>query len=421
MRGAMTTKTVTEREVVRLRSLARRVSDIAGLPEQREKIEEWKRHNTLQPGRPMILCYPEGAWSELIPDSVYECRSALARRWEAGLVMRIYYHEHIPDDTVITDTIDVPDHIHGSGNGVTEHSVTSEGFKKGACHFEPVIRNMDDLAVMHPETYTLDEEATRSHCDLAREIFGEILHVRRRTVDRWRFAFTKPMVKLIGVENTYLNMYDNPELLHGFCRIMAESYRNKLEFFRGHALFCSGNGNDRVGSGGIAWTDELSRNGSSNGKVFTSKNVWAYGEAQELSSVSAEMFNEFAFQYQVPLLREFGLSCYGCCEPPDDKWPLLEQIPNLRRVSISPWANQDLAAEACRHRYVFSRKPNPAMLAMDGFDEAAIRSDIRTTLKTARGCNVEFVMKDTHTVRNKPERIRRWAELARREINSWDA
>ena len=45
------------------------------------------------------------------------------------------------------------------------------------------------------------------------------------------------------------------------------------------------------------------------------------------------MFAEFVLPYQLPILERFGLNCYGCCEPLDQRWSTLKQ---LRRASVSP-------------------------------------------------------------------------------------
>ena len=124
-------------------------------------------------------------------------------------------------------------------------------------------------------------------------------------------------------------------------------------------------------------------------------------------------------QYQTPLLARFGLSCYGCCEPLDGRWNLLKKhVPNLRRASISPWSNQETAAAECDRQIIFSRKPSPALLAMEGSDETPIREDIRRTLALAGRCNLEFIMKDTMTFRNQPQRISAWARIAKQEIRA---
>jgi hypothetical protein len=89
------------------------------------------------------------------------------------------------------------------------------------------------------------------------------------------------------------------------------------------------------------------------------------------------MFAEFVLPYQTPLLERFGLNCYGCCEPLDKRWQYVAALPRLRRISVSPWSDRAKMAEALGDRYVYSMKPNPAALALDTFDEEAIRAGLR--------------------------------------------
>ncbi len=58
----------------------------------------------------------------------------------------------------------------------------------------------------------------------------------------------------------------------------------------------------------------------------------------------------------------------------------------------------------------------PAMISTELFDEERICQDIRSTLQAARGCAVELVMKDVHTLNNQPARLGRWVQLVRQEI-----
>ena len=97
----------------------------------------------------------------------------------------------------------------------------------------------------------------------------------------------------------------------------------------------------------------------------------------------------------------------------DDR--MLEKVPRLRRVSISPWCELEPAAQACRGRWIFSWKPNPAMVA-SGFDTERIRRYIRHVLEVARGCVVEMIHKDTFTVEHDRSRLETWARLAKEEV-----
>jgi hypothetical protein len=148
------------------------------------------------------------------------------------------------------------------------------------------------------------------------------------------------------------------------------------------------------------------------------RDLWALAESQETVGISPHMFAEFVFPYQLPLLERFGLSCYGCCEPLDKRWPIVEQIPNLRRVSVSPWSERAQMAERLGDRYIYSMKPSPTDLAMDTFDEERIRAELRAALRATRDCRVEVIMKDNHTIRNDPQRVVRWVQIARQEAEA---
>jgi hypothetical protein len=119
--------------------------------------------------------------------------------------------------------------------------------------------------------------------------------------------------------------------------------------------------------------------------------------------------------YQLPILERFGLNCYGCCEPLDKRWHLVSQIPRLRRVSVSPWSNLPEMAEKMGDGYIYSWKPRPSDLAMESFDQERIRAELRRTFALTRGCRVEAIMKDNHTIRGDPSRVVRWVQIARQE------
>lgn len=128
-------------------------------------------------------------------------------------------------------------------------------------------------------------------------------------------------------------------------------------------------------------------------------------------------FEEFIFPYQLRVAEKFGMCYYGCCESVHTRWHVLKKLPNLERVSVSPWCDEEFMARELGTRYVYSRKPNPTQVSTSVFDEAAIRADLRKTLTVAKGCRVEFAMKDVHTLANEPKRLPRWVQLARETID----
>jgi hypothetical protein len=73
-------------------------------------------------------------------------------------------------------------------------------------------------------------------------------------------------------------------------------------------------------------------------------------------------------------------------------------------------------AQFLRNKYVYSRKAPPSLLAFPRIDEEAVRADLRATLEAARGCILEIVMKDNHTLGRNPDNLVRWVRIAREQI-----
>ena len=49
-------------------------------------------------------------------------------------------------------------------------------------------------------------------------------------------------------------------------------------------------------------------------------------------------------------------------------------------------------------------------------DEELVRQKIRHTLAATRGCRLEMIMKDNHTLGGNPAHATRWCQMAREEI-----
>lgn len=90
--------------------------------------------------------------------------------------------------------------------------------------------------------------------------------------------------------------------------------------------------------------------------------MWLTLQAQETVSVDPDMFGEYILPHLIRLADRFGLVHYGCCEPFDTRWKYLKQIPNLRHVSVSPWARYELVPELLGKNYVASVKLKPTPL-----------------------------------------------------------
>jgi hypothetical protein len=112
---------------------------------------------------------------------------------------------------------------------------------------------------------------------------------------------------------------------------------------------------------------------------------------------------------------------YGCCDRLDDRLDMVLTIPNLKKVSCSPWADRDAFAEKIGPKVIMSNKPTPALVATASLDEEEIRKDLQWTVKAAKrnNVNLEIVLKDISTVKCEPERLTRWADIAMDVVNNY--
>jgi hypothetical protein len=396
-------------DVAILRELARRVAAMAHEPIMAERREMWIRHNMLDPVRPMVLVFPEGSWRELLPQSVLRCEGAEARRIEWDLRSRIYYHEHLPDDSVIEGEWLVRKAISVSGWGLEpEHEPSAQ--ETGAWGFRPVIHDESDLEKLTFPRVHHDEQETACRLAQAHALFDGILPVRLVGVQHVSFHLMSIYCQLRGLEQVMWDMYDQPDMLHRAMRILEEGHHRLVDQYVALGLLELNNDGTYHSSGGVGYTRELPAPGYRPGEVRTG-DMWSSAEAQEMAEVSPPMHREFILAYEKRLLARFGLNGYGCCENLCDKLEDVFTIPRMRRISISPFAPVAPCAEKLGADYIYSWKPHPAHLVGD-FDEEAIRRYLEDALQATRGCVVEMILKDTHTCEHRPERFTRWTEIA---------
>lgn len=65
--------------------------------------------------------------------------------------------------------------------------------------------------------------------------------------------------------------------------------------------------------------------------------------------------------------------------------------------------------------FILSLKPQPATLAVPNPDWNAIRSQVRRAIEIAGDARLEIIMKDNHTLGNRPENAVEWVKIAKAE------
>ena len=128
------------------------------------------------------------------------------------------------------------------------------------------------------------------------------------------------------------------------------------------------------------------------------------------------MYNEFIYPYFEQLASQFGLVYYGCCEPVDTIWDdSISHLPNLRKVSISPWCNEPFMAEQLAgSKVIYSRKPSPNYLGIEtAFDAAAFSQHIQNTVNLTKDCKREFIFRDIYSMHGNLDKMRQAVAIVR--------
>ena len=403
-------------EVEILRTLARKVTELAHKPEMDIKRKLWFMHNKLQTLQPVVFCDPENGWNEIITDAQIKCKSKLARRWEMNLRKEIFWGEEMGDDRPVEPFFNVPYTVSSDNWGfeIVRHR-TSES---GSFVWDSPIQDYEkDLKKLHPLTFEIDWETTNACLEVANEVFDDILSVRLKGVWWWSMGLSYPAILLRGMENLFMDFMVFPDEVKEMMSIISKGFMNKLDYLEKNNLLSLNNNGTYVGSGGYGYTDELPQS-DFNGKVRC-VDMWGFTESQETVGVSSEMYEEFIFPYEKQIMDRFGLTCYGCCEPLDGRWHVVKKHHNLRRVSCSAWADLGKMAEYLGKNYIASVKPSPVIVSYPDINKDAIRKQIQGILQTMKGCVVEIIMKDNHTIGNRPENVVEWTKIAKEEVDKF--
>ena len=375
----------------------------------------WRRLNDREPVRPMVWIN-EICWNEMnVNDELtLRCIDPWAREIEDNLRRMLYQWWHLPADMVIDDYIACPLVVHSTGFGLTENVdivKTDETSGVVSRHFHPHIVNPVDVEKIMMPQVTHDGTATEEHYAMMCDIFADILPVRKVGFKgRW-FAPWDELIRWWGVEEAMRDLVDRPEMVEAAISRLVDAYLCELDQWEDLNLLTRNDDNTRIGSGGYGYTADLP--GADFGATHPhTHNLWGHATAQIFGSVSPRMHWDFALKHEMRWLQRWGLTYYGCCEPLDVKMSILRRIPNLRKLSVSPWVNTDRAIKEVGTDYVMSRKQNPAVLATDAFNPNTARDDLTAFLDKARGCHIEVILKDISTVRYDPQRLWAWEKIA---------
>ena len=342
---------------------------------------------------------------------------------ETTLYCSFLNQELFDDDRVTPDyfalNYDTYFHLFGL-NAQVSTTKDAQGNDSIGYHYEPIVEDLeDDYGKLGPSVFGVDLDTTEKKRQAIENAIGDILPVRMQ-MNCLTSVPTQEVVHFMGMENMMYAMYDYPDLYKKMMDRIADdtlAYYHMLEEKR---LILPTTAFEGVSQGSWAFNRELPGWDEWEKRPFTTKDVWGFMDSQESVGISPAMYEEFIFPCYEKISRNFGLFSCGCCEPVDPIWDnCISKLPNLRKVSISPWCNEEFMGERLQGRNViFHRKPSPNLLGVDPvLDEDAVRKTIDKSLLAARGCKMEITQRDVYTIHHNIDKARRYVQIIREEID----
>ncbi|MFZ4396531.1 MAG: hypothetical protein ACOYOU_12990 [Kiritimatiellia bacterium] len=404
---------LTNKDQEILRRLAGEVAAIAALPVQQKTQSLWRQLNARKPVRPMVMI-DQVCWHEMnVHDELtLQCEDPACRGYEDHFRRLLYQWRHFRVDMVVEPFVRVGKAIHNTGFGVStqETIAVSDPANSVVGHlFVNQFETDADLDKVQMPVISHDAAETARQLETAHTLFDGILGVVEQGYDPGYLTVWDPISFWMGVEGALYALIDRPEFMAELVRRVVKGHMTALDQLEAQGLLCQPQ--PTVHCSG-AWTDDLPGPGFDPRRPRT-RDLWMFSMAQMFSTVSPAMFEEFEIDLCMPLFQRFSNVYYGCCEPLDRKMAQVRKIPNLRKISMSPWVDEEIGAAEIKGDYVYSRKPNPALLAWPEFSEKAAREHLQASVDVCarHGCPLELILKDISTVKYEPQRLWRWAEM----------
>ena len=400
-----------------LRDLAKRVQEIANKPVQEERRRLWEGLNSFSSDKPLIYVRA-CAFDEFFDTRQLKCDDPDLRRMEKDM-HALLFQDTVGDDYIIEPWLthraifSVPDDerwgLSVSMNRPGEH-ILSAGFS-------PKLVEESDFDKMKRPSVVVAEEKTALLHEKLSEAIGGVLPLcidKIPTLAGPIGDISTDLGKLRGIEQLMTDGYDRPEWFHKVLTFMRDGCLKAQEETEKAGHYTTASQLNQA----MPYCKELPRPDPSGTGVHRSQ-IWTYMAAQEFTGCGPDYFQEFIYQYQIPLMENFGMVSYGCCEDMSYNLSIIKRLKNLRRIAITPFSDLKKCAEQINDSYIASWRPNPSAMLATGLDEDYVRSFMQENLAVLmrNNCRFDITLKDVETVAHKPENISRWVALVRQEID----
>ena len=406
------------KDIERLRTLAAHQAELAASEKNLERVALWKRHNACRGERPVIHI-EEWTFGHQAIEPQLRCEDPFARSLEQGLIHNCIGLEVFDDDRVVAPWfgIEYDQHFRLFGHQIRQEILRQEDGTELGHRFEHIISDLeaDWDKILSPSEFGVDKASTMARKAQIDDIFGDILPTK--LVSGCLYAVpTQQVVHMMGMENMLYSIYDYPELFLDMMDRIADSYIAYFRHLESEGVLVQNRSFEGVAQGSMAFWDGPEVVGPAR-----TTDLWGFLDSQETVGMSPEMFRQFIFPCYKKIAEVFGRLSYGCCEPVHTFWDDIRTLPNLKKVSISPWCDEAFMAEQLRGtNIIYHRKPSPNYLGVGTrLDEEGFREHIRKTLQTAQGCHVEITQRDVYTVGNDLDKVRRYVQIIRECIDKY--
>ena len=402
---------ISKKDLEILRELAKKQVEMAHTPKMDSLRAEWKLHGAFDKNsRPMIRIETGTFSGDVIPQFM-SCETQAARKLEWELISNTINHEYFCDDNLVLDYLPVHAQMHFVPFGI-DLTVAHPKEESLGHEFVPAIIDLEqDFHKLGKSRFGIDVESSKKWVDYRNEILGDILPSRISPFALY-CCLTQAIVHIMKMEDMFTAMFDYPELFHEMMGKLTADYLAHFDMMEQGGILLPTTDECGLAQGSYCFDNEL----PVSGEGLKTTDIWGYMDSQETSGVSPDMFAEFFAPYYSQISSRYGLFSYGCCEAVDPIWDnFLANVKNLRKVSISPWANEEFMGEKLRNKnIVYMRKPSPNFLGVGKhLDEDAVAAHINATVQAARGCHLEIIQRDVYKINNSTQKVKRFVEIIR--------
>lgn len=401
-----------------IREVAKKQLSYANSEKMQELKKEWYRHNECKQGRPMVTVETYTFQNDVIPP-LLKCEGEFARSIESDIYSNFVNHALYEDDSVVPEYfgISIPtDFVPFDIDIKVDHASDPNSLGH---HFAEVIKDLqDDFHLLKKSRFSVDRQKGEERKALMQDLIGDIIPVKY--VGRCLYAVpTQNLVHIMSMENMLFSFYDYPDEFKAMMEMLAADYCDFYRFLEKEQLILPTTECEHVSQGSYAFTKELPGYSELEKRPFTTKDVWGFMDSQETTGISLDIFKEFIFPYYEKISENYGLMSYGCCEPVDPFWECISTMKNLRKVSISPWCNEEFMGEQLAgKKVIYHRKPSPNYLGVGStLDEPGLREHIKRTVDAAKGCTLEFTQRDVYQLGDSYKKVKRYVEIIREEYS----